>query len=58
MNSKLLIQKIQPQYFKDYDIDKDTIQLLEPEPYQNDCFGKYGRHCSYGSWKQGTQVPL
>jgi len=29
MNSKLLIQKIQPQHFKDYDIDKDTIQLLE-----------------------------
>jgi DNA polymerase III delta prime subunit len=29
MNSKLLIQKIQPQYFNDYDIDKDTIQLLE-----------------------------
>jgi len=31
--------------------ERDTIQLLEPKPYQNDCFGKYGRHCSYGSWK-------
>lgn len=30
---------------------RDQIKLLEPEPYQNDCFGKYGRHCSYGSWK-------
>jgi len=29
MNSKLLIQKIQPQNFNDYDIDKYTIQLLE-----------------------------
>lgn len=28
-----------------------SINLLEPMPYQNDCFGKYGRHCSYGSWK-------
>lgn len=31
--------------------DHDSIKLLEPDPYQNDCFGKYGRHCSYGSWK-------
>jgi hypothetical protein len=31
--------------------DRASIKLLEPEPYQNDCFGKYGRHCSYGSWK-------
>jgi len=31
--------------------DRNSIKLLEPEPYHNDCFGKYGRHCSYGSWK-------
>jgi inositol phosphorylceramide mannosyltransferase catalytic subunit len=31
--------------------NRDEINLLVPEPYQNDCFGKYGRHCSYGSWK-------
>ena len=31
--------------------DRASIKLLEPEPYENDCFGKYGRHCSYGSWK-------
>jgi hypothetical protein len=31
--------------------DKENVKLLEPNPYRNDCFGKYGRHCSYGSWK-------
>lgn len=29
MNEKLLIQKIQPLYFKDYDINQDTIQLFK-----------------------------
>jgi len=40
--------------------DRDSIKLLEPTPYQNDCFGKYGRHCSYGSWKHPSsdQKPL
>jgi mannosyltransferase OCH1-like enzyme len=40
--------------------DRASIKLLEPEPYQNDCFGKYGQHCSYGSWKHPSsdQKPL
>jgi len=31
--------------------NKEDIHLLEPNPYKNDCFGKYGKHLSYGSWK-------
>lgn len=40
--------------------DRASIKLLEPETYQNDCFGKYGRHCSFGSWKHpdADQRPL
>jgi mannosyltransferase OCH1-like enzyme len=40
--------------------NRKSIKLLEPEPYHNDCFGKYGRHCSYGSWKHpnSDQMPI
>jgi len=31
--------------------NRGSIKLIEPYPYQKDCFGKYGKHCSYGSWK-------
>ena len=36
------------------------ITLLEPTPYRNDCFGDYGRHCCYGSWRHvhSTQTPM
>ena len=34
--------------------DRENIMLLEPSgEYQKDCFGNYGRHCSFGSWKSG-----
>jgi len=37
--------------------DRENIMLLEPSgEYQKDCFGDYGRHCSFGSWK-GDQGP-
>jgi mannosyltransferase OCH1-like enzyme len=32
-------------------VNRHSVFLLESEPYQNNCFGKYGYHCSYGSWK-------
>jgi len=40
--------------------NREKVNLLEPMPYQNDCFGSYGRHCSYGSWKhpQSDQTPI
>jgi len=31
--------------------NREEINLLSRDPHENDCFGKYGRHCSYGSWK-------
>ena len=31
--------------------ERESVRLLSTEPFQKDCFGKYGRHCSYGSWK-------
>ncbi len=31
--------------------EKNKIQLLEPNPFQENCFGKYGSHKMYGSWK-------
>jgi mannosyltransferase OCH1-like enzyme len=41
-------------------LEREKIKLLSPEPYQNDSFGNYGRHCSYGSWKHpnSDQKPL
>jgi mannosyltransferase OCH1-like enzyme len=40
--------------------NRSQIKILAPDPYRNDCFGKYGRHCSYGSWKHPSsdQTPL
>lgn len=35
--------------------DRESIMLLEPSgEYKKDCFGDYGRHCSFGSWKSGS----
>jgi mannosyltransferase OCH1-like enzyme len=32
--------------------DKSTITLLEPSNgFVKNCFGDYGRHCSFGTWK-------
>jgi mannosyltransferase OCH1-like enzyme len=31
--------------------NREDILLLEPEPYKENCFGKYGFHNCYGFWK-------
>lgn len=31
--------------------DKDSVVLIKPEPFQKDCFGRYGIHCCHGTWK-------
>tara|TARA_B100000282_G_scaffold239491_1_gene182222 strand:+ start:867 stop:1547 length:681 start_codon:yes stop_codon:yes gene_type:complete len=31
--------------------NKNSITLLQPEPFKDNCFGKYGSHKMYGSWK-------
>ena len=31
--------------------NKKSITLLQPEPFKDNCFGKYGSHRMYGSWK-------
>ena len=31
--------------------DKNSITLLQTEPFKDNCFGKYGSHKMYGSWK-------
>ena len=32
-------------------VNKNSITLLQPEPFKDNCFGKYGSHKMYGSWK-------
>jgi mannosyltransferase OCH1-like enzyme len=36
------------------------IELIEPIPYMDNCFGKYGFHRCYGSWRHAhsTQTPM
>jgi len=31
--------------------NKDDIILLEPQPFEESCFGKYGKHNAFGYWK-------
>jgi mannosyltransferase OCH1-like enzyme len=41
--------------------NKNEIILLEPEIFEESCFGKYGKHNSYGYWKSienGLRTPL
>ena len=37
-----------------------SIILLEPTPYMPNCFGNYGKHCCYGSWRHvhSLQTPM
>lgn len=31
--------------------EKDTLELISPQPFQNECFGDFGRHEAMGNWK-------
>jgi mannosyltransferase OCH1-like enzyme len=35
----------------------DSVVLIEPTPYMDNCFGKYGFHKAHGSWRLNT-TPL
>ena len=36
------------------------VELIEPHPYMDNCFGKYGFHRCYGSWRHAhsEQTPM
>jgi mannosyltransferase OCH1-like enzyme len=38
------------QTYIDY-TDKNKVDIIEPNPFKRSCFGKYGKHLNYGSWK-------
>jgi mannosyltransferase OCH1-like enzyme len=40
--------------------NREDIQLLEPDTYEENCFGNYGKHKCFGSWKhpQVDQSPM
>tara|TARA_B100000900_G_C20531778_1_gene696650 strand:- start:140 stop:817 length:678 start_codon:yes stop_codon:yes gene_type:complete len=38
--------------------NKNSITLLQTEPFKDNCFGKYGSHKMYGSWKNNTNIVL
>jgi mannosyltransferase OCH1-like enzyme len=31
--------------------NSNKVELIKPEPFYKNSFGRYGVHCSYGSWK-------
>jgi len=31
--------------------NREQVELIKPEPFYKNSFGRYGLHCSYGSWK-------
>lgn len=52
------------QSYIDYSLTMESnysyVTLLEPEPYKPDCFGQFGEHHCYGSWRhvRSAQTPL
>jgi mannosyltransferase OCH1-like enzyme len=40
--------------------DVNDVLLVEPTPYQDNCFGRYGYHLCYGSWRHviSDQTPM
>ena len=35
---------------------KEEILLLETDPFEYSCFGNYGKHLNYGSWKSPNSI--
>jgi mannosyltransferase OCH1-like enzyme len=33
--------------------EHEDVLIIEPRSYKDNCFGDYGRHCCYGSWRSG-----
>jgi mannosyltransferase OCH1-like enzyme len=48
------------QTYADFGLADDSVILIEPDPYMDNCFGKYGFHRCYGSWRhaQSLQTPM
>jgi mannosyltransferase OCH1-like enzyme len=48
------------QTYVDFGLADDSVMLIAPEPYMDNCFGKYGYHRCYGSWRHAhsTQTPM
>lgn len=42
----------------DYHGKEAPVRLLTPEPFEQNCFGRYARHLSMGSWKRSPQDKL
>lgn len=48
------------QSYIDYSEKNNDVVLAEPSPYQDNCFGRYGHHLCYGSWRHviSDQKPM
>lgn len=48
------------QTYVDFGLADDSVMLIAPDPYMDNCFGKYGYHRCYGSWRHAhsTQTPM
>lgn len=48
------------QTYLDFGLSDNSIMLIEPDPYMDNCFGKYGYHRCYGSWRHAhsEQTPM
>jgi mannosyltransferase OCH1-like enzyme len=48
------------QTYADIGLSDNSVVLIEPDPYMDNCFGKYGYHRCYGSWRHvhSIQTPM
>jgi len=44
------------QTYVDFGLSDNSVILIEPEPYMDNCFGKYGFHRCYGSWRHAHSI--
>jgi mannosyltransferase OCH1-like enzyme len=44
------------QTYADLGSADNSVILIEPEPYMDNCFGKYGFHRCYGSWRHAHSI--
>ena len=44
------------QTYIDFGLSDNSVMLIEPCPYMDNCFGKYGYHRCYGSWRHAHNI--
>lgn len=44
------------QTYLDFGLSDNSVMLIEPCPYMDNCFGKYGYHRCYGSWRHAHSI--